>query len=550
MKYVKLNMIIISILVTILLLNKSLSAAHYQRIRSAVLHPRKSILSKERAIRNNTYASTQAQVRLGNTLHIQESAFIEQRLLKVRNALEALLERPLEDNAIPRIAVVCSGGGCRAMLGTVGALSGLQDIGVLDATTYISSLSGSTWALGLWMATGMTLSNLKRYVMQRLTRNLYRPSVKESSLMGHMLVTKLGCKQPCTVVDLFGGFLANNFLHYFGENRQMVHLSDQVKRIQNGDFPCPIYTAVDGRVRKIGVAPWYEFTPFEIGSAQYAAYVPSWAYGRHFNKGISSDDAPEQSLGFHFGVFGSAFATHAGHVWNRSEHTISNGVIKSMIDKAFQYKIPAHIRLFWAQVPNFMFGLQGTDVSKNKNLKLVDAGLECNLPYLPVSGERAERKQDVLIFFDFSKSKIPSALKKAEEYARVRNLKFPKIDYTDIEIKTISIFKDEQDLAVPVVIYMPRISDAQLWQEKKKDPRYKKYLKINNFNFEQCTQIGFCNTTNFQYTRNQSQQVMDQMEFNVVVNKDKIIDAIRWVVEGNKKSRSGISSPYINSLYY
>ena len=218
-------------------------------------------------------------------------------------------------------------------------------------------------------------------------------------------------------------------------------------------------------------------------------------------------------------------------MWNRSEHTISNGVIKSMIDKAFQHKIPAHIRLFWAQVPNFMFGLQDTDVSKNKNLKLVDAGLECNLPYLPVSGERAERKQDVLIFFDFSKSKIPSALKKAEEYARTRGLKFPKIDYTDIEKRTISIFKDEQDLTAPVVIYMPRISDAQLWQEKKKDPRYKKYSKVNNFDFEKCTESGFCNTTNFQYTRNQSQQVIDQMEFNVVANKDKIIDAIRWVVE-------------------
>src|SRR5438477_3241671 len=175
MKYVKVSMIVISILVIILLLDKSLSAAHYQRIRSAVLHPRKSILSKERAVRNNKHASIQAQVRLGNTLHAQERAFVEQRLLKVRDALKKLLERPLEDlkdHDIPRIAVVCSGGGCRAMLGTVGALSGLQDIGVLDATTYISSLSGSTWALGLWMATGMTLSNLKRYVMQCLKRNL------------------------------------------------------------------------------------------------------------------------------------------------------------------------------------------------------------------------------------------------------------------------------------------------------------------------------------------------------------------------------------------
>jgi len=152
------------------------------------------------------------------------------------------------------------------------------------------------------------------------------------------------------------------------------------------------------------------------------------------------------------------------------------------------------------------------------------------LPYIPLSGEREERKQDVLIFFDFS-GKIPSSLKKAEDYARMKNLKFPVIDYIDLEKRTISIFKDEQDPEVPVVIYMPRITDSELWQEKKTESMYKKYRTIKNFDFEKCFRSGFCYTTNFHYSLSESKQVMDQMEFNVVANRDKIVDAIKWVIE-------------------
>jgi hypothetical protein len=36
---------------------------------------------------------------------------------------------------------------------------------------------------------------------------------------------------------------------------------------------------------------------------------------------------------------------------------------------------------------------------------------------------------------------------------------------------------------------------------------------------------------------------MDQMEFNVVANKEKIIDAIGWVVEKKLKRRPGNSRP-------
>uniref|UniRef100_A0A7S2SFB5 Lysophospholipase n=1 Tax=Rhizochromulina marina TaxID=1034831 RepID=A0A7S2SFB5_9STRA len=49
-----------------------------------------------------------------------------------------------------RIAVSGSGGGLRAMVAFSASLLALQHGGVLDATTYVAGLSGSTWTLGNW----------------------------------------------------------------------------------------------------------------------------------------------------------------------------------------------------------------------------------------------------------------------------------------------------------------------------------------------------------------------------------------------------------------
>lgn len=46
---------------------------------------------------------------------------------------------------VPVIAVVGSGGGFRAMVGFSGVMKALYESGVLDCTTYVAGLSGSTW---------------------------------------------------------------------------------------------------------------------------------------------------------------------------------------------------------------------------------------------------------------------------------------------------------------------------------------------------------------------------------------------------------------------
>ena len=497
----------------------------------------KVIKSQEKAILNNPYQNTVATVRIGNNLHPEEHAYRVNREPKVKAALEGLLGRSLDGKKIPVISFVGSGGGYRAMLCTTGSMVGAEKIGLLNTATYITALSGSTWALGPWMMTGWSWADFRIYLEGIVVRNIFQIGPDVTRHIADVCATKLAFGQSVTTIDLFGALLANRLFDGFGEERQMLYLSQQAARVQDANWPYPIYTATDGSEKVVQDAHWYEFTPHEVGSAVFGIYVPTWAYGREFYGGGSLDFAPEQTLGFILGTCGSAFALHVGFVWDALAENLSNVVLKQLMEQYVIAPLKGK-RIFWAEVNNYMKGIPNIPnayvrLETRDTLKLVDAGLTFNLPYPPVSGERAERKADLLIMLDASAGAIPEELKKVEQYARSHNLKFPVIDYTDLDKKTFAVFKDEKDLSVPVVIYMPRISDAQLWQENKSKPEMNQYSNLEGFNLETCTNESgqVCNTLNFEYSAPQAQQVMNQTEFNMVANKDKIIEVLNWVID-------------------
>lgn len=169
-----------------------------------------------------------------------------------------------------------------------------------------------------------------------------------------------------------------------------------------------------------------------------------------------------------------------------------------------------------------------TTLSTHKNLQLVDAGTDISLPYPPASDICPERKADIMIFFDNSAGPLGKQLRKYQKYAITNNLPFPAIDKNELDKKTISIFTDNNP-DTPLVIYMPGISDHNLWDEYKTKKSFKD-LNLTGFDFKKETEEGFCTTSSFQYTREHSQLVMNQTEFNVRANKNLIKSAIKWKI--------------------
>lgn len=478
------------------------------------------------AIIDNPYKDTKAVVRIGNELCDGEKAYLAQRKPLVKKSLEKFLGSSLGDNSPLTIAIIGSGGGIRAKYVFTGALCAADEIGLLDATTYIVGLSGSTWAMGEWLARAQSLASFKQATIATMMKGISDDLSKdEISYMMNALLVKWAFNQPLSIVDLWGLVVGNRFFADFGDARQRVHLSSQQELVKNGAYPYPIYTAISGE----GGMPagWYEFTPHEVGSTSLGCYVPTWAFGRSFNNGESLDFAPEISFGNYLGVCGSAFAATVRAIYNDKFKNVNVGAMQPAVELIMK-KIGDE-RLTTGVFNNFTKNISQSVMKDQDVLQLVDAGLDFNLPYSPVSGHRSARSVDVLIFVDASKTmKGAPALASAAAYARDHGLKFPPIDYTDIETRGVTIFSDANDAACPLVIYLPRIKDKELWASSKSDSAFASYVSLlDTFDPEVCLKGSYCATENFAYSKDNALQLLSLSEWNMKACLPKIKEAIK-----------------------
>lgn len=484
-------------------------------------------------IAQNPYRNTIAYARVGNELAVDEQRYRDRRKKIVANKLEKLLNKKI--SYVPEIALVCSGGGTRAMLSALGALNGCYLTGLYDLLLYVCGLSGSTWAIGGFLSSTMNISDYKEWVVKSLKNGL-APSFGELSGISNLLLLKKSFKQPTGLVDLYGALLANLIFRFSPDKRQRMVLSEQIKRIEKAQDPFPIYTAVHA---EIGYPEeWYEFTPYEIGSPWQGVYIPSWSFGRRFEKGVSIDFATEQSFGFLLGIYGSAFAATARKIYKEYiENSIKIEMVRTIISSILESP-SGEVRPFIpAYVANFMQGISQSKTPDSPLLALGDAGFDFNLPYPPISGRRSERKADIIIVIDAS-SAVPDEFVLVEQYAKKHGLAFPTINYTGIDKKAISIFKDERNPSVPVVIYLPLIIDRQLWNSIKDKPDFKQYyMYLEHFNLKNCIANEQCGTFNFTYNEWQARQMAAVMECNVRACSGIILKEIEALIARKSNSK-------------
>ncbi|TET06070.1 hypothetical protein E3J79_03365 [Candidatus Dependentiae bacterium] len=507
-----------------------------KRLTKELLFPIQEIIKRKLPILKNSFRYRSARVRHGNKLCSQEINYLRARKPIVKNSIETVLKQQISSNAVPTIAVVASGGGVRAMLATFGFLVGLKKIGLLDAITYICSLSGSTWAVAPWIVSGWPIEDIRVALIPELELGLGKINLQDIKLMTDVLLTKFAFNQPITVTDFFGLLLANSLLRGFGNERYRVYLSDQMKNLKEGQLPFPIYTAV--RAEEGADPLWYEFTPYEIGGAWLGYYVPTWAFGRRFVKGLSQDNAPEQTLGFFMALFGSVFAATFNQMYQKIADQIPVDIARKIIEGIL--KEVGEKRLTAARVFNFTYGLLQSPIGTNKYMDMADAGTAFNLPYPPISGRRAGRRADIIIFLDASKKQVSklNALKGAQEYARKYMLPFPPISYTDIDKKSVTVFKDVNRADVPVVIYMPLVKNEQLITKYLNTGEFADLKSdVEPFDLETCLQ-STCDTFNFKYNQKQATQLSALTEFNMRANKMILYDVISFSVRTKEQMQT------------
>lgn len=478
------------------------------------------------AFSENPYSATVATVRTSNDLCDQEVAYLANRLPVVTRAMQQLGAQT-DDVRMPVIAVACSGGGYRAMLYTVGALVALQNTQLLNAVTYLVGLSGSTWAIATWLSSGKPIQDFHDWLMNNLGGEFPDFDKDDGELIGQVIATKYLAGQPIGFVDLYGACVANELFDFFTTTHQdLVYLSAQSAAIADGSLPFPIYTCVaaeDNADQRL----WYEFSPYEVGAQWMDAYVPTWSFGRKFIDGSSRTYSPEQPLSTLLGTFGLAIGASLKDIFMQEDlgSYMDSALLKNLVRRIMAKY--GNDRLISAEYLNFVMQLPNTPFNDTPVLELVDAGLDFNLPYPPISGQRPARKADIIIFLDASAGTVGQQLHAAEEYAHFNNLPFPEIDYTNIDQHAVSVFADDTDINVPVVIYIPRVIDQALLDANQNNPEIAPlYNLLSNFDINQCINSGPCDTFNFSYTPAQAEQMMALGECNMYLAQDAIAQAI------------------------
>lgn len=482
------------------------------------------------AMVNNPYKDMVAKVRMGDELDAGEHAFLSQRLPKVKNTLESLtqtrIKRPLT------IAIVCNGTGVRSALYCLGALQGLQELGVLDASTYIASAAGATWGISSWYSSGMELKTFNEKISKQFSNGITKITPSQATLIGQTLLTKFVSNQPLGAVDMYGALLSNIWCSW-AQDSQHVYISAQADRIKNGNVPMPLYTAVRSEHTSIKHQA-YEWNPFEAGSLWMKMYVPIWSFGRKFDKGTSVNKAPELTLGNLMGIWGFQRSGVINQQLEKAElpKKMTTECAKNLVNNL--YDCLDSYRSFEAQVPNFTRGMKKSPIPYSILLSLTDAHASMiSSAYPVVSGERTERSIDVLLFIDASEKL--HALERAQVYAQERNLPFADIaSFDTIKDSIITVIMPKA--REPLVIYQPLLVDAKALKTfRMNNPEWETRIKnLETFNIYKCMGQGACASDNFVYSADQARQILDLGYLNMVSSQEKIINALAQRSKLNK----------------
>nr|XP_055054195.1 cytosolic phospholipase A2 zeta-like [Misgurnus anguillicaudatus] len=251
-------------------------------------------------------------VRIGHSLNKHEEDFVNRRLKTVQQSLKKLGIDCTLDN-VPKIALLGSGGGERAMLGLLGCLDKLEKIGLLDCILYLSGVSGSTWCMtSLYQEPNWStkVNSVKEKIIQ---------THKGSAVGWGDAISKLKKyydeKGMLSLTDVWGVIMVTSFVKEIDEHIISEH------QVGHDKDPFPIYNVIDKGCRQQNIGdPWFEISPYEAGYSIIGAFVDVSKFGSQFQGGCVIKHLPEMDMLYLQSLCGSCIADgeiNTQYVWEK-----------------------------------------------------------------------------------------------------------------------------------------------------------------------------------------------------------------------------------------
>uniref|UniRef100_A0A8C3GEJ2 Phospholipase A2 n=1 Tax=Cairina moschata TaxID=8855 RepID=A0A8C3GEJ2_CAIMO len=492
-------------------------------------------------------------VRLEFDLCMEEKNFLQKRRKLVASALKKALhlERDLQDHEVPVVAVMTTGGGTRALTSLLGNLLGLQKLDLLDAISYITGSSGSTW----------TLSHLYQ-----------SPDWSHKDLLGpigevrrHMTKCKLSCfsleslkyydrelnlrKQEgyqISSIDLWGLLLEKALSNGVKNNHK---LSDERQALNQGQNPLPIYMILNIKddYSLSEFKEWVEFTPYEVGFLKYGAFIRAEDFGSKFFMGRLMKKLPESRICFMKGLWSNVFSYNLLDAWHSSDPSercslrctqhravdvgwlylffyfilISFIIISSFISQTenilLLWRITHHKKYFLLDTVLENFPNQLTETAEF--LCLADTAGYIDISYPPLM--RPERKVDVVLHLNYSSGSQTS-------YFLKQGIPFPKIHLSEEEKKNLKecyIFEDAETPEAPTVVFFPLVNDTF---RKYKEPGVERSpAEMAEGNVDVSSLFSPYCINSFTYTEDQFDKLVKLTSYNIQNNKHLILKALK-----------------------
>lgn len=383
----------------------------------------------------------------------EELDYIEKRLPSIKSSLCSFLGEK-ELNHYPSISICFSGGGYRAMLGSLAFMETAEEIGLLGTAKYIASLSGSTWMLGHLLLRmqyeGVTIKKFKEIVLKRLERKFLKFTTFDLAVITIELLRVLKDRGRIEPADVWGMILWNRL---FGDIRRSARMSfSEIRTLltTSSAMPFPLFSTI---LSDLYPYEWLEVNPFTTGSDFLGGYIPTKEFDSVFNNGVCQKLYPEKSLGWFFAMFGSAYNISFGDIFILLAKSSGSSLLISKMEKMVEEYQLQEKRFLTSWINNFVYAIPSVPLTDRKHIEISDAGIDFNIPIPLVT--RASRSSDIIIVLDSSSDADPKLyheLRYAAEYAKRKGIKFPSMDAPKNITENVLLFEDT-DKTVPIVLY-------------------------------------------------------------------------------------------------
>ncbi|NXE95117.1 PA24E phospholipase, partial [Menura novaehollandiae] len=478
---------------------------------------------------------------------------------------------------IPVVAVMTTGGGTRALTSLLGNLLGLQKLGLLDAISYVTGSSGSTWTLShLYQSADWSHKDL---------------STQISEVRRHMTKCKLSCfsleslksyakelklrKQEGYRISRFPDFA----LSLINSQKNNHKLSDEQQALSQGQNPLPIYTILNIKedYSLSEFKEWVEFTPYEVGFLKYGAFIRAEDFGSEFFMGRLMKKLPESRICFMKGgvlhcknwncikIYFIFNIMQTLHIATKEpsppdrRHELETyfvtpecgimGVIRRILTE----------RVMVSKFNNFLKGFQlHSEYLQSKNfciwkdtvlenfpnqltetaefMCLADTAGYIDISYPPLM--RPERKVDVVLHLNYSSGSQTLPLEEASKYFQKQGIPFPKIHMSEEEKKNLKecyIFEDTETPEAPTVVFFPLVNDSF---RKYKEPGVERSpAEMAQGNVDVSTIFSPYCLNSFTYTGEEFDKLIELTSYNIQNNQHLILQALNSAMEQKRQCK-------------